>query len=480
VGVLSKELVKVQGEPVFQQNYVSTTGYVGVFPILLAIIALAGLRRKALPLVILAAISLLVVFGTPLLRIFYHLLPGFNFSRIDRVIVVYMCSIAVLAGYGFDIALADGKRRLVVAIAFMAFAAGFTGWFRAGGWRMIHARIAAAIGPEAYKIYASREVYVFLALAVFGSLLLLASGRRLSRRVVLVGCVGLLLADLVPNALGFKVSQPAAEVVPRNATIDNLKQDNGEWRFAKFGADVIPSNTATIVGLYDIHGYDALNVNRYMEVLGAIDSTMIAVGNAALRRRIGPIADRDALDSGILDMLNVKYFMSVADLGGSGPEPVGLPNEGFLPRAYLVDGARRFDSDDEVLAYMKSGEFDPAAEVLLVGERDEVPRGANVGPPGSASVLEYGPHLVAVDVDAAVPCYLFVSDVHYPGWRAFVDDEEVELLRANYAFRAVKLGPGTHTVRMEYVPVYFRIGLIFSAAGIGLVALLISSRRRFG
>ena len=85
-----------------------------------------------------------------------------------------------------------------------------------------------------------------------------------------------------------------------------------------------------------------------------------------------------------------------------------------------------------------------------------------------------------MDVDAAVPCYLFVSDVHYPGWRAFVDDEEVELLRANYAFRAVKLGPGAHTVRMEYVPLYFRIGLIFSAAGIGLVALLISSRRRFG
>ncbi len=480
VGVLSKELVKVGREPVFQQNYVSTTGYLGVLPLLLAVVALAGLRRKAIPLVILAAISLLVVFGTPLLHVFYRLLPGFNFSRIDRVIVVYMCSVAVLAGYGFDAALACGKRRLFVGAAFLVFAAGFAGWFRLAGWRAIHGYIAGAIGAEAYLTYASREVYIFLVFALLSGVLLLAAGRRFPRRIVLVAAVGLLLADLVPNALGFKVSQPAGKIVPPSKIIDDLKDDTGTWRFAKYGAEVIPSNTATIVGLHDIHGYDALNVNRYMEVLGAVDSTMIAVSNAALRRRIGPIAGRDALESRILDMLNVKYIMTVADLGGERPEPVSLVNNQYLPRAYLVGKARCFDSYERVLAYMKSGAFDPAAEVLLVGDRAQALRSPGGRSPGSALLVEYGPHRIVVAVDAAAPCYLFVSDVHYPGWKAFLDDEEVELLRANYAFRAVGLGPGTHSVRMEYVPLYFRIGLIFSVAGIGLMALLISSGRRFG
>ena len=479
-GVLSKELVMGEGEAVFQQNYVSTTGYIGVLPLLLAIVALAGLRRKAMPFVVLAAISLLVVFGTPLLYIFYRLLPGFNFSRIDRVIVVYMCSFAVLAGFGFDAALANGKRRFLAGIGFIGFAVGFTAWFRAGGWRMIHSRIAGAISAQAYLAYGSHEVYIFLVLALLSGLLVVTAGKRLSRLVVLALAVGLLLADLIPNAMSFKVSQPAGGVVPPSTTIDNLKSDTGTWRFAKFGAEVIPSNTATIVGLEDIHGYDALNVNRYMEVLGALDSTMIAVSNAALRRRIGPIADRRALESGILDMLNVKYIMSVADLGGPRPEPVGLLNEGFLPRAYLVEKARCFDSDDEVLAYMKSGEFYPASEVLLVGRHEETRESPWAAPPGQLSILEYGPQRLVADVDARGPCYLFVSDVHYPGWRAFVDDERTEVLRANYAFRAVKIGPGRHQVRMEYVPVYFRIGLIFSAAGIGLTGLLIASRRRFG
>jgi hypothetical protein len=179
-------------------------------------------------------------------------------------------------------------------------------------------------------------------------------------------------------------------------------------------------------------------------------------------------------------MLNVKYVMTVADLGGGRPEPVSLVNNQYLPRAYLVGEARCFDSYERVLAHMKSGDFDPAAEVLLVGDRAQALRSPGGRSPGSASLMEYGPHLIVVDVDAAAPCYLFVSDVHYPGWVAFLDGEEVELLRANYAFRAVRLGPGTHSVRMEYVPLYFRIGLIFSAAGIGLTALLISSGRRFG
>jgi hypothetical protein len=479
VGVLSKELVKVARGPVFQQNYVSTTGYLGVLPLLLAVMGIAGLKRKAVPLVILAVLSLAVVFGTPLLYIFYRALPGFNFSRIDRVIVVYMCSVAVLAGYGYDTALADRRRRLYVGTAFIVFAAAFAVWFRLSGWRVVHGYIAGAISSEAYRIYASHQVSLFLAFALLSGGIILAAG-RLPRRLMLVSALGILLADLIPHALDFKVSQPAGGIVPPSRMIDSLKEDTETWRFAKFGAEVIPSNTATIVGLEDIHGYDALNVNRYMEVLGAIDSTMIAVSNAALRRRIGPISDRNALQSEILAMLNVKYVLTVADMGGPRPEAVALVDDRYLPRAYLVGRAHWFDSYEGVLAYMKSGDFDPTAEVLLKGETRPSPRFADEGSPGSASLVEYGPHRLVIDAEAEAPCYLFVSDVHYPGWRAFVDDREVELLRANYAFRAVGLAPGHHMVRMEYVPLYFRIGLIFSAAGIGLTALLVSSRRRFG
>jgi hypothetical protein len=541
VGVLSKELVRGAGEPVFQQNYVSTTGYIGVFPLLLAGVGLLHLRRKAVPLVILGVVSLLTVFGTPLLHVFYRILPGFNFSRIDRVIVVYMCSVALLAGYGFDAARVMGRRRLVAAAAFVLFATCFTFWFRAAGWKAIHGYVADAIGPEAYFSYVSGKVYAFFGLAVGSGILVSLAGLRRFPVWLLSGlALGLLLVDLLPNGLAFKVSQPAANVVPPSSLVDNLRRDRETWRFAKFGVEVIPSNTATIVGFDDIHGYDALNVNRYIEVLGAIDSSMIAVTNAALRRRIGPISSRQGLESPVLDMLNVKYVLTAADMGGPRPEAIALSNPGYLPRAYLVPRARYLSTYEAVLACMRSGEFDPASEVLLVGtpgvselRSEGVPRSVaspdttNVvrnsertaskanpktvrpdgsadntgedrafvatgvatpqdrnGPygavedapfPGSAAIVGLEPNRLVIDANAAGDCFLFVSDVHYPGWTAFVDGTRAELLRANYAFRAVKIGRGLHSVRMEYVPIYFRTGLIFTAAGAGLLLLLLMS-----
>jgi hypothetical protein len=479
VGVLSKELVESGGQALFQQNYVSTVGYVGVLPLVLAVVAVVGLKRKAIPLVILSAVSLLVVFGSPLLHVFYRMVPGFNFSRIDRVIVVYMCSVALLAGYGFDAAGTGRRKSVVVASAFAAFALVFTVWFRTVGWKGIHENIASAISGEAYLEYASREVYVFLVLALVSGLMVLGSGlRRLPKWLITGVALVILLGDLLPNGVGFKVSQPADEVVPASSLIDNLKSDPGRWRFAKFGAEVIPSNTATLLGLEDIHGYDALNVNRYIEVLGTIDSTVIAVGNAALRRRIGPISLIEALESPVLDMLNVKHVLTAADLGAPRAQAVSLINSGCLPRAYLVPQARFFDTYADMLAYMKSGAFDPASEVLLRGTAGTTITEGYDGPVGLASISEHTPHKVVIDVEAERDCYLFVSEVHYPGWAAFLDDAEVDVLRANYAFRAVEVERGSHSLRMEYVPLYFRTGLIFSVAGIGLVALLLISRRR--
>jgi hypothetical protein len=480
IGVLSKELVMAGKGPFFQQNYVSTTGYLGVLPLLLGVVAITALRRKAVPLVVLSAVSLLAVFGTPLLHAFYRLLPGFNFSRIDRVIVIYMCSMAVLAGYGFDAARILGKRRLVAAGAFIVLALVSAAWFRGPGWEQVHGPVAGAVAPEAYMGYALPKVSIFMVLAVASGLIVLASGlRRMPGWIIVGAAICLLLADLLPNGVKFKVSQPAGDIVPASTVIGNLKREGGTWRFAKFGAEVIPSNTATILGLHDIHGYDALNVNRYMEVLGTIDSTMIAASNAALRRRIGPISYPEALSSRVLDMLNVKYLMSVADLGGARPNAVSLPNAGYLPRAFLVPRARFFGTYGEILTYMKSGDFDPAVEVLLQGPRGSSAQVPEDLVPGSATLVEYTPHRVSIDVEVERDSYLFLSDVHYPGWKATIEGEEVDLLRANYAFRAVRLSPGSHTVRMEYVPLYFRIGLIFSAAGAGLVTLMLASRRRF-
>jgi hypothetical protein len=477
MGVISKALTRVDQGPRFAQNYVSTVGYVGVLPLVLALVALARLDRKTMPFAVLAGLSLLVVFGSPLLRLAYGTLPGFNFSRIDRVIVVFMLGVAVLAGRGYDLARAGqaARRRIAIGAGFLLFAAVLVVWLRQSGLGLILRETGASLSRDEYLAYASNKMAAFVALAALsGALVALAGRRRLGPVVLLAATLGLLLADLLPNGTKFKVSQPAGEILPRSSLVDRLKGDDGQWRLAKYRNDVLPANLATLVGLEDIHGYDALNVRHYIEVMGAVDSTIIDVANAALRRRIGPISSEDNLASPVLDLMNVKYVLTTEKTASGRREAVALANDDCLARAFLVERARFFPSYDDVLAYMKTADFDPRREVLLKGD----PAGGLAradGEPGRVGVVKYHGGDLTVDVEAATKCYLVISDVFYPGWRAFIDGKPAPLVRANYAFRAVEVESGAHEVRMTYKPALFTIGVMFSVAGVALLALMIAS-----
>ena len=55
--------------------------------------------------------------------------------------------------------------------------------------------------------------------------------------------------------------------------------------------------------------------------------------------------------------------------------------------------------------------------------------------------------------------YLVLSEVYYPGWKAYVDGRAEPVLRASYAFRAVYLEPGYHEVHLVFEPLSWKVGL---------------------
>ena len=57
-----------------------------------------------------------------------------------------------------------------------------------------------------------------------------------------------------------------------------------------------------------------------------------------------------------------------------------------------------------------------------------------------------------------------------PGWRATVDGEAAEILRANGLYRAVVISEGLHQVVFEYVPGSVRLGGVLSLASLGVLA----------
>ncbi|WP_338266463.1 YfhO family protein [Corallococcus caeni] len=138
-----------------------------------------------------------------------------------------------------------------------------------------------------------------------------------------------------------------------------------------------------------------------------------------------------------------------------------------LPRAFLVQRARVV-TDAQALAAVEdvSQPFRHTA-FLASGAPLERPECT-----GSVAWVRQGARHLELKVDACDESYLVVSDSHYPGWTATVDGQEVPIHRADLVLRAVRVPRGLHTVRFDYHPLSFRLGLALSVLGwMGLAAV---------
>jgi hypothetical protein len=88
----------------------------------------------------------------------------------------------------------------------------------------------------------------------------------------------------------------------------------------------------------------------------------------------------------------------------------------------------------------------------------------SVTSPGAARIKsrEVTSHKVSVDVDASAPSLVVIAQTHYPRWKAFVDGQPAELLRANHAFQAVRVPAGEHRVDVIYQDKPFQMGAVVS------------------
>ncbi|MGC9467060.1 MAG: hypothetical protein ACP5HS_00580 [Anaerolineae bacterium] len=157
-------------------------------------------------------------------------------------------------------------------------------------------------------------------------------------------------------------------------------------------------------------------------------------------------------------------------------------------RAFLVHGCQVTTSDSEALRLMRDPVFDPFTTVVLMEDRGvdaercyDLDGAATLGEERVSVRYEGG--RVVVDVVAADPGYLVLTDAWYPGWRAKVSDASAAAerirttaegtgsgptspLRADLLFRALPIDPGAWKVVFEYEPRALYAGLGLSVLGI--------------
>ena len=87
--------------------------------------------------------------------------------------------------------------------------------------------------------------------------------------------------------------------------------------------------------------------------------------------------------------------------------------------------------------------------------------------------VEYGNDYITGKTDTKDKGILQIATSYSDGWKAYVDDKEVEVLKVNKAFIGIKLDSGIHNVRFEYETPYLKLGIIFSLIGVFLYIYLI-------
>lgn len=105
-------------------------------------------------------------------------------------------------------------------------------------------------------------------------------------------------------------------------------------------------------------------------------------------------------------------------------------------------------------------------------------------------ILDFSFNRLDLEIDA-VPedgGWLYYADAYHPGWKAWVDGNEVPVVPANLAFKAIWIGQGKHRVRFAYfdglqgVAAYFFAisGILFTAFMLGGIFFLLFRGSGFG
>ena len=91
----------------------------------------------------------------------------------------------------------------------------------------------------------------------------------------------------------------------------------------------------------------------------------------------------------------------------------------------------------------------------------------------SISSMIYSPNKLELEVDTKKSGIFVLTDSWYPGWKAFIDRAQTQILKANYTYRALIIPEGTHKIQFIYSPESFRMGVMLSVGTLSFLSIIV-------
>lgn len=393
-----------------------------------------------------AALGILLACGpnTPVLPALTKL-PGFGAFRIPgHYLGVTSFAVAAVTAIGVA-SLANATRRL----AWIGAAAAALGFALALAFIEVRASLPIALAA--------------ITAALVGSLGFLAGRRRTIAgwSLVLVTCLDVRLA----GDKFAKILQPLPDL-RRGEQIAQLLGGDVGHRVADF--EWAQNRIGPRLGVRDFTGHrPALTDPRYMMVYRAMPDSvaLLRAMNVALVGMQQP--GKAARTPQLTRVPDARGLFRVTD-----PWPL----------AFWTDDIAIVGSTTEALTHLRR-----ATAPSVVFDRVDVGEQVDdlLAPVSAAAVPAqldaYTPNRIHLTVDAPAAGIVVVNESFERGWRARVDGEEAPILRGNLIQRAIRVGPGAHTIELRYQPPGVTLlWCLWLATAAALAFAAIRERRRTG
>lgn len=447
------------------------TEYLGAVPLALALFAVAaafgrGLDRDGRRVVwFLAGASVLGILfalgsATPVHRIAYAVVPMIASFRAPAMMMSAVVTfVALLAGFGWEAALRQrddgGATRiswiwlaaLGVPILLLGLVAAINpqglmswallAWYPAGWPRQPSAELSAALGTTGIFLVAGFGLAWGLALAV---------GRRKVSELAVLALLAFTVGDLARVGSRYLSAQPADAYLGSDAVLDALQAEAkpGERIWAvQLEQPMYRPNRFMYYGLSSATGSQKFVLDPYARLIGAvgIDEVLMQMGSVLV-----PLLDIRYLITRSEQPEGQLEFMARAN----GRLLYRLPNP--VPHAFFPASVEAVATPDEAVDRTHAN-LRPL-EVAVVETMGAAPAAGS----GVAAIVRYDPDVIEFDVQADRAGLLVISEIHDPGWRAYVGDAEIPIWRANAAFRGVEVPAGSHRLRLVYGSPAYAVG----------------------
>src|SRR3990167_1263359 len=401
------------------------TGYLGILPLIFALFAVFGGVRKNKMVQFFALLSLLLLLlmlGKNSPTFFLFQIPPLSLFRVPaRWIMFLTFALSILAGFGFEI---------------------------------LRQQLDSKIGSSKLKTAFSLSILLIV------------------------------IANLFFFSYYYNLRGKTENWLKTPQTAEFLKNDQSLYRIEIIGNESVwneqflnrgwlkePENYINFLEGLDPNWNVVQNINQvnsYAIILSKRDEIIRAISDQNIKQ-LNNAFMLQGIARNLLDLQNVKYIISpfelpTRDLDRIYKTQTQIPyyiyqNKTVMPRVFTVSNYKVAQTSKDQIRQITSPKFDYKTTVIL--EKDLESR-SFLQASSEAQITKYEDQNVEIEAKMTEDSILVLADAFYPGWKAYVDGKESEILAANINQRAVVLERGEHIVKFTFQPKSFKIGAAIS------------------